>query len=111
MIKMRVTPEEAKRLICLIPHKKCQKAAQKNWITGGTAGVTAQSICWLFCWAKTGLNSSEAVLYAQQAFNQIFDRPYEWFDVRVSHEWTRIARYKCGDIESELTDRLTSNRH
>ena len=29
MIQMRVTPEEAKALIRVIPHKMCQKGAQK----------------------------------------------------------------------------------
>jgi hypothetical protein len=32
------------------------------------------------CWAKTGMNSADAAIQARQAFNQIFDKPYEWFD-------------------------------
>ncbi len=69
--------------------------------------VTAQSICWLYCWAKTGMNSANAAQQSRQAFNQIFDRPYEWFDARVPHEWARVARYRTVDIESDLIQWFT----
>lgn len=108
MIQMRVTPNEARELIREIPHKSCQTGAKSNWVVGGAAGVTAQSICWLYCWAKTGMNSADAAMQAKQAFNQIFDKPYEWFDGRVDHEWARTARYQHGDIEPELARRLAA---
>jgi len=107
MIRMRMTLNEAHRLIRHIPHKSCQSAVERCWIEGGDAGVTAQSICWLYCWAKTGMNSADAADVAKQAFDQIFDKPYAWFDSRVSHEWARKARYQHGDIESELAVRLS----
>ena len=71
MIQMQVTPEEARKLIGSIPHKTCQTGLQKNWREGGKAGVTAQSICWLYCWAKTGMNSSDAAIQARRAFNKM----------------------------------------
>ena len=111
MIQMQVTLNEAQRLIRDISHKSCQKSAQKNWVAGGAAGVTAQSICWLYCWAKTGMNSADAAAQAKQAFNQIFDKPYEWFDARVAHDWARKARYQHGDIEPELTRRLVAQKY
>jgi hypothetical protein len=107
MIRMRTTLGEAHRLIRQIPHNSCQSAVERCWIEGGNAGVTAQSICWLYCWAKTGMNSADAADVARQAFDQIFDKPYVWFDARVSHEWARKARYQHGDIESELAVRLS----
>ena len=109
MIKMKVTPNKARRLISAIPHKTCQSSAQTCWVEGGGAGVTAQSICWLYCWAKTGMGSPEAATYAKQAFDQIFDKPYAWFDTRVSHEWARKGRYQLGDIEQELNSRLATS--
>lgn len=109
MIQMRVTPEEAKGLIRVIPHKTCHKGAQKHWVIGGAAGVKAQSICWLYCWAETGMNSPEAAHHAKLAFNQIFDKSYEWFADRVPSEWARNARYKDSDIESELIQKLESS--
>ena len=110
MIKMRLAPNEAMRLIREIPHGSCQSGAQRHWVEGGAAGVTAQSICWLFCWAKTGMNSADAAQQSRQAFNQIFDQPYEWFDTRVPHEWARKARYITVDIESDLIQLFTDYR-
>ena len=109
MIRMQVTPDEARKLIRAIPHKTCQTGLQKNWVEGGDAGVTAQSICWLYCWAKTGMNSTDAAIQARRAFNQIFDKPYEWFDARVDHDWARQARYHLEYIEDELDRRLAAN--
>lgn len=110
MIQMQVTPSEARKLIRAIPHKSCQSGLQNHWVEGGDAGVTAQSICWLYCWAKTGMNSADAAHQARQAFNQIFDKPYEWFDARVAHGWARKARYQHGNIEPELTRRLAAHK-
>lgn len=109
MIKMRVTPDEARSLIREIPHKSCQTGALNNWVEGGASGVTAQSICWLFCWAKTGMNSDAAAMQARRAFNKIFDKPYEWFDACVPHEWAREARYRHGYIENDLASRLADH--
>lgn len=106
MIKMRVTQDEARELIRKIPHKSCQKSAPNCWAEGGTSGVTAQSICWLYCWAKTGMNSVDAASQSKHAFNQIFNRSYEWFDARVPHEWARDARYASSHIEPELMNML-----
>jgi len=58
---------------------------------------------------KTGMNSVEAAHTSQHAFDQIFDRPYEWFNARMPHEWARRARYVHGDIESELLSMLSTN--
>ena len=110
MIQMQVTPEEARKLIGAIPHKSCQSGLQNHWVEGGDAGVTAQSICWLYCWAKTGMNSTDAAIQARRAFNQIFDKPYEWFDARVDHDWAREARYQPVYIENELDSMLAAHK-
>ena len=106
MIKVRVPFEESKRLVLAIPHRMAQKAAAYHWKPGGDAGVTAQSICWLYCWAKTGLGSEQAAHASKYAFNQTFDRSYEWLDSKIDHEWARSARYIGRDIESEFRDIL-----
>jgi hypothetical protein len=109
MIKMRVKPNEAKKLIGQIPHAMCQSGLPTKWIEGGEAGVTAQSICWLYCWAKTGQNSADAAYRAKLVFNQIFDKPYEWFDARVPYKWALEARYRRGSIEDELERLLAAH--
>ena len=62
MIKLSVTFRRARELIEAIPHQRCRKGVMRHWKSGGNAGVTAQSICWLFCWAKTGMGSQPAAL-------------------------------------------------
>jgi hypothetical protein len=106
MIKLRVPFDEAKQLISAIPHQRAQSGSENNWNQGGRSGVTAQSICWLYCWAKTGLGSEKAAREAKSVFSQMFDRPYEWLDSRINHEWARSARYRIGDIEAEFYARL-----
>jgi len=110
MIKMQVTPGKAKKLIGQIPHARCQSGLPTKWVEGGEAGVTAQSICWLYCWAKTGQNSVDAAYRAKLVFSQIFDKPYEWFDARVSHKWALEARYRHGYIEDELLGMLAAHK-
>ncbi len=106
MIKLSVTFRNARALIEEIPHQWCHKGILRHWKPGGNAGVTAQSICWLFCWAKTGMGSQLAAHEAQRVFNEIFDKSFDWFDARVGYEWARAVRYTKKDIESELQHRL-----
>ena len=106
MIHLSIPFEEAQALIEQIPHERCRKAVSRNWKKGGKAGVTAQSICWLFCWGKTGMTSLVAAREAERVFSTIFDRSFNWFDRNVDHEWARVARYTHGDIEPELLHRL-----
>ncbi len=106
MIRALMSFDKSKRLVLAIPHRSAEKAVENNWKQGGTAGVTAQSICWLYCWAKTGLGSEQAARASKEAFNQIFDHSYEWFDSRIDHEWARSARYISRDIEPELHEIL-----
>jgi hypothetical protein len=102
MIQMRIAFEEAQSLILQIPHQSCRDASVNRWKAGGSAGVTAQSICRLFCWGKTGMGSHEAACEAQRAFNTVFDKPFDWFDTKIDHERARAARYSGNDIESDL---------
>jgi hypothetical protein len=106
MIHLKVPPNEALVLIRQIPHRRCQHAVDHHWREGGVAGVTAQSLCWLYCWAKTGMGSIHAASEAQRVFDAVFDQSYHWFDAKVAHEWARWARYASGDIESDLQQRL-----
>ena len=68
----------------------------------GNVQATAQSICWLYCWAKTGQNSDKAAKQARRAFDAIFDRSYSWLDGRLRHENAQKFRYDPGNIEAEF---------
>jgi hypothetical protein len=105
IIKMQVSYEESKALISEIDHPECQKAMLTRWISGGPAGVKAQSICWLYCWAAaTGMGSAKAKKQAGAAFNAIFNRPYNSFAHHAMREYAENTkhRYADGDIEDEF---------
>jgi hypothetical protein len=105
--KLRVSYEEAKSLLSDIPNATFQRAIKRNWHVNEEGYANAQSILWLFCWAKTGMGSLESELEAQNVFNKIFPFTYEFFDSRVDHEWARRMRYSRDNIEEELARLLS----
>ncbi len=102
LIKIRVALDDAQKILRTVNHGKYLDALESHWKVFEDGHPLAQSICWLFCWAKNGINSERAAQEARNAFNCLFDKPFEWFDKRVPHNWARDARYKKGNIESEL---------
>ena len=83
-----------------VGHDTFLKGLDGNWKVDAEGGVKAHSICWLFCWAKTGMGSSDAADAARKAFDRILDVPYSEFDKAVDHEWAR----------KWLTDQLVQGR-
>lgn len=103
MIRMRVSSKQAEAILAQTntEYVKFQQGMRNHWKTNGQA--RAQSICWLFCWATTGRGSDEAAAGARQAFNAIFDPPYDWLHQRLPLGVAARLRYKPGDIEQEFT--------
>jgi hypothetical protein len=102
LIKIRVARDDVPKILRKVGHGKYLDALESHWKVFEDGQPQAQSICWLFCWAKTGNNSKIAEQEAKNVFNRLFDKPFEWFDKRVPHNWAREARYRQGNIESEL---------
>lgn len=109
LIKIRAKRDEVPKILRTVDHGKYLDALESHWEVFGDGQPRAQSICWLFCWAKTGNNSKRAEQEARDVFNRLFNKPFEWFDRRVPHKWAREARYKAGNIESELEQYLKSD--
>ena len=101
-MKLKVPYAESKRRLASVPHATFQRAVERRWVRMGTAAVTAQSACWLFCWAKTGMGSQAAANAAMGAFNELLGVSYDRFDARVDHGAARDLRYRRGDVEDEL---------
>lgn len=82
MIQMRVTEQQANAILASIEHQTCQQGVEAHWRiwidANGKEQATPQSVCWLFCWATTGMGTEKAAQQAQAAFDQIFDHPYDW---------------------------------
>lgn len=112
MIQMKVSAQEAKQKLSQIGHEKFQQGFSKHWkYKTGTAQATAQSICWLYCWAEAeGGSYKRAGELAREAFNYIFDPPnaYDWLRKRprFTLKVARHLRYKKGDIEREFNSYL-----
>ena len=115
VISMRVSSREASEEIFRIPHGNCQHGFRTRWHIyrdeNGREQARAQSICWLYCWALTGQGSPRAQEAARQAFDNIFDRSYDWLHPRLPQGEAERLRYKPedSDIEREFADIIGAN--
>jgi hypothetical protein len=93
-----ISNEDAKRGLQSIPHIICQRAIDRNWIVDKSGNVSIQSLCWLYCWGRTGLNSIAAANRARVVFDEIMNINYNTLDAkdllvdRALHRWARKAR-------------------
>ena len=115
VISMRVSSREAAEEISRIPHGNCQRGFETRWHIyrdeNGREQARAQSICWLYCWATTGQGSLGAQEAARQAFDNIFDRSYDWLRPRLPSDKARELRYEpeSSDMEREFADIIGAN--
>lgn len=97
-----VPADEAIKQLLSIPHSTCTKAIDHHWRVDRDGNVRAQSVLWLFCWAKTGMNSEPAREASVSVFNNILPRSFADLDAVLDHEYARKARYSSQNIEEEL---------
>ncbi|MDL2238672.1 hypothetical protein LJC73_00545 [Bacteroidales bacterium OttesenSCG-928-L14] len=91
-----------------VRHHMFQNGINNHWqviAENGKEFVTPQSFCWLYCWASTGMNSSNAKEDAELAFNLAFDFSFHQIDNESLHRLARRLRYKK-NIESKDLDEL-----
>lgn len=105
-MKLNVSAEEAKSRISSIPHKACIKAAHDHWLVSPDGSIRAQAVLWLFCWAKTGMNSEAARAKAAQVFDEIVPISFAAMDCKIPHEYARKNRYSSDDIEQDFESRI-----
>lgn len=106
MVKLKVYPDEALVYLEGIDNNKIRRVLAANWHVDENGFVRAQSVLWLFCWAKTGMGKQETAEEAQAVFDAIFPFAYNFMESRVEHEWARQKRYATGNIERDLEDKL-----
>ena len=100
MIRVKLSAKDALVEIQRIEHATCQKSVSTNWSID--KDKLPQSICWLFCWAKTGMNSEKAREQSQLAFDAIFSPQFDWFCCRLDHSAAREWRYSKGNVEDDF---------
>ena len=78
--------------------------SDENWYVDANGAIIGRSVCWLYCWAKTGMGSQDTAEEAQRAFFEVLDVSFDRFDAKVNHEWARQARYARdrGPVDAEL---------
>ncbi len=90
-----------------VNHATFQSASVGHWDNEVKSCVPAQSVCWLFCWAKTGEGSPEAKQQAENLFNQVFaDFKFADFDKKVTYQWALDHRYDKDDCDAKLAEKL-----
>jgi hypothetical protein len=79
-----------------VNHKTFQTGRANYWrkVDGS---VPVQSVCWLYCWAKTGMNSKTAMKQARALFDAAFPGLFVRLDSDNFHAWARAARYAADD--------------
>ena len=104
MIALRVSNDEARSALRGVPHETFQNATNHNWKVDDDGTVDGCSVCWLYCWAKTGMGSPKAAAAAERVFDEVLSSSFDRFDAAVDHEWARWARYASDRraVEAEL---------
>jgi hypothetical protein len=102
VMHIKTSVDRAGQLVLTIPHKSCAKAIVEHWRVAPDGTIRAQSVYWLYCWAKTGMNSEEARHQATQVFDEILPVSFADFDAVVDHACARDLRYASRDVEDEL---------
>lgn len=106
---LKVDGPTAEKLLSQVTHSAFRKGFDKNWCVLKTAEVPAHSICWLFCWAKTGMNSEDTAKQIERIFNQIFDPGYTWLDSHIDHGTARRLRYsRSGKAEGQFAQAISN---
>lgn len=90
-IYMKVSEQEAEKILSRIHHSTFRWGLDKWW---RPKYGTAQRICWLFCWGnKNWKNQADTTKKVREAFDAIFNKPYDWFEQKISLEQADIFRY------------------
>jgi hypothetical protein len=108
-MEMRLSYTASLKLLDSIPHAAFQKARENNWRLNPKSKIEPQSICWLFCWAKTGMGSEKAKRESEKVFDELFGKSkFLNFDLRIGHNCATWARYKHGNekIEQKLCSKF-----
>src|SRR3954451_23106703 len=110
-MQIDVTPQKAFQLIHNNPSIRCQSGLRRYWEVGSNGVAKAQSVLWLFCWAKASESASaswsQAGYAAIKAFDMIFyPISFKALAQCLDLDWARANRYNLGDIESALNSYL-----
>jgi hypothetical protein len=105
-LHLKIPAAEARKKLAGLRHGVFNQGVENHWKTNDDGSVRAQSVLWLFCWAKTGMGSKKAREHAERAFDTILPIPFKELDAVLDHEYARKARYSNHNIEDEFNRKL-----
>ena len=105
-ISLRVSPQEALAQLRAIPNERARNAIAAQWRVAADGRIDQRSVCWLYCWAKTGMNSRNAAEISRRVFDAIFDVSYRSAETFIDHAWARQARYASEPVDDEMAARM-----
>ena len=120
-MQLRIPQNETIELIKTIPHKHITEDLIQRWWTyyyvpsnnqnSKYGEMKAQAVCWLYCWAMTGMGAEPAKIRSRQVFNLVFIIEYEQLPQQEKgtfHEWAKKKRKSEDDknIEEEFLRKL-----
>jgi len=92
MIHLKVSENDAQIALQRVQHQRFRDGIRLHWKVDDDGTIDGRSVCWLFCWGKTGMNSDDAAMVAQRVFNEICDISFDRFDAKVPHGLARSYR-------------------
>jgi hypothetical protein len=92
-LKHDISIKDAKKLLESIKNEKLQEAL-KNGHFAPDGYLTDASVYWLYCWAQNGDEHDGTRDAARNAWDAIFDIPYNAFKEDVFYDIARRLRYK-----------------
>ena len=108
MPNLRVSKEEAMMQLTKVSHLKFQNSLKEGYWKVNERHVEAKSVCWLYCWGRTGNHSTKTAEACRQAFNDLLDVRFEDFENDSDKDfinWARANRYE-EPTDSELLKHL-----
>ena len=64
MAHLKCPAREAQDALAAVPHKRFQDVLAGHWHVDADGAIDGRSVCWLYCWAKTGMGSLKAATAA-----------------------------------------------
>jgi hypothetical protein len=101
MFRLRIAAKQANEILEAIANEAFQEGRASRWSVANDGGVSAQSVCWLFCWGKRDHQplTAESV---RNAIDQFFEFTFDDFDALVPLDFARWARYRKPNVDSHL---------
>lgn len=106
-MRLCVTHHQATAMLRNVEHPIFQRGVKRYFQTTDSGEVTEGGVCWLACWAWTGMGSEQAARDAEVAFDTLLPFTFAEFKRLVPHwqaRWNRYRKHYAGPSLAPLLD-------